>query len=173
MAQYEDAFIGVLKHEGGYVWHPADPGGETNLGITDRLDGKVDGLVDVDGDGIGDIPVKKLTVDHARVVYRRRFWNIIRGSEIKSQAIAEIFFDAFVNCGYSGIKTMQRALGVNPDGRVGMITLDAINAEDPETLFWKFKAAREKYYRSLVERKPALGVFLKGWLNRLNSFEWK
>ena len=27
----------ILHHEGGYVNHPKDPGGETNLGVTNRV----------------------------------------------------------------------------------------------------------------------------------------
>ena len=27
----------ILHHEGGYVNHPKDPGGETNLGVTKRV----------------------------------------------------------------------------------------------------------------------------------------
>jgi lysozyme family protein len=173
MADFEKAIKHVLKWEGGYVWHPADPGGETNYGITDRLDGKVDGKVDLNGDGVGDVAVRHLTEQQARVVYRAKFWDKVRGERIRNQKLAEILFDAFVNCGYSGIKLMQYILEVTPDGRVGDITIDAINDSDPETLFYKFKAARKKYYEDLAERKPALKVFLRGWLNRLDSFKWE
>ena len=27
----------LLKHEGGYVNHPSDPGGETNMGVTKKV----------------------------------------------------------------------------------------------------------------------------------------
>lgn len=36
MARFEDAIKLTLIHEGGYVNNPADPGGETNMGITKR-----------------------------------------------------------------------------------------------------------------------------------------
>lgn len=172
MASFEQAIKNVLKHEGGYVWHPSDPGGETNFGITDRLDGKVDGLIDVDGDDFGDIPVRRLTEDQARIIYRRKFWNKMYGDLIKSQQVAEILFDGFVNMGRNGIKVMQRVLGVVDDGVIGSKTLSAINVYPAKELFDLYKGARIEYYNDLAERKPAMKVFLKGWLNRINSFVW-
>jgi lysozyme family protein len=79
MAKFEIEIPRVLAHEGGYVNHPSDPGGETNRGITDRLDGKIDGLVDLDGDGDGDVDIRGLTEDQAKEVYRQRFWNRMNG----------------------------------------------------------------------------------------------
>lgn len=34
MTNFDKAIERVVKHEGGYVNHPKDPGGETNWGIT-------------------------------------------------------------------------------------------------------------------------------------------
>ncbi len=34
---FEDCLQTILHHEGGYVNHPKDPGGETNLGVTKRV----------------------------------------------------------------------------------------------------------------------------------------
>jgi lysozyme family protein len=34
---FESCLKSVLHHEGGYVNHPADPGGMTNLGVTKRV----------------------------------------------------------------------------------------------------------------------------------------
>src|SRR5687768_14929702 len=99
MAKFEIAIPHTLAWEGGYVWHKADPGGETNRGITDRLDGKVDGLADVDGDGIGDVVLKGLSEEQAKEIYKRKFWDRMHGDEIKSQAIAGILFDGYVNMG--------------------------------------------------------------------------
>lgn len=170
MAKFEIAIPHTLVWEGGYINHPADPGGETNRGITDRLDGKVDGQVDINGDGIGDVDIKNLTESQAKEVYRRRFWDKMQGDKIESQHIANILFDGYVNCGVNGIKLMQRLLNLKDDGVVGPKTLAAINGADEVTLYENYKDARIDYYLDLAERKPALKVFLKGWLNRINSF---
>ena len=34
---FEAALKALLKHEGGFVNHPQDPGGMTNLGVTKRV----------------------------------------------------------------------------------------------------------------------------------------
>lgn len=170
MAKFEIAIPHVLAWEGGYVNHPADPGGETNRGITDRLDGKVDGLVDLDGDGFGDVDIKGLTEDEAKQVYKRRFWDRMQGDKIESQHIANILFDGFVNCGFNGIRIMQRILHLKEDGVVGPKTLSAINCAHEVTLYESYKQERMNYYVELADKKPALNVFLKGWLNRILSF---
>jgi len=170
MAKFEIEIPRVLAHEGGYVNHPSDPGGETNRGITDRLDGKIDGLVDLGNDGLGDVDIKKLSEDQAKQVYKTRFWDKMQGDKIESQAIAGILFDGYVNMGSTAIKILQRLLVLKDDGVIGPKTLEAINNADELQLYAQYKAARIEFYANLAERKPALKVFLKGWNNRINSF---
>jgi lysozyme family protein len=170
MAKFEIAIPHTLAWEGGYVNHPSDPGGETNRGITDRLDGEIDGLVDIDDDGFGDVNIKDLTEEQAKEIYRQRFWNKMRGDEIDSQAIAGLLFDGYVNMGSRAIKLLQDLLFIEPDGVVGAKTIKAINHANERLLYTAYKAKREQFYRGLVNRKPQLEVFLKGWLNRLDSF---
>lgn len=170
MAKFEIAIPHVLAWEGGYVNHKADPGGETNRGITDRLDGKVDGMVDIDFDGLGDVSIKDLTEEQAKEIYKTRFWDRMLGDRIESQLIANILFDGYVNMGAGAIKIMQRILNLKDDGVFGERTLAAVNNADEVILYNKYKNARIEYYRNLAERKPQLQVFLKGWLNRINSF---
>lgn len=170
MAKFEIAIPHTLVWEGLYVNHPNDPGGETNRGITDRLDGKIDGLVDLDGDGEGDVDIKGLTEAEAKQVYKRRFWDKMQGDKIESQLIANILFDGYVNCGANGIKMMQRILNQKDDGVIGPKTLQAINGADEILLYNRYKIERIKYYQDLAERKPALKVFLRGWMNRIQSF---
>jgi len=49
-SNYDKCLETILHHEGGYVNHPKDPGGETNLGVTKRVyqehgGTKVDGVI--------------------------------------------------------------------------------------------------------------------------------
>jgi lysozyme family protein len=172
MADFEKAIKKVLKHEGGYIFHPADPGGETNFGITDRLDGSVDGLIDVDGNGSGDVTVKALKESDAKVIYKREFWDKMQGDRISNQQVAEIIFDGYVNMGARAIMILQRELGLQDDGKFGQKTLEMVNKISGEIVFNNFKAARLEFYRDLAAAKPKLAIFLRGWTNRINSFKY-
>ena len=175
MAKFDIAIPHVLAFEGGYVFHPSDPGGETNRGITDRLDGVIDGKVDVDGDLIPDVDIKSLTEEQAREIYKRVFWDRMRGDKIDSQQIANIVFDGYVNMGANAIKILQRILLVNDDGKIGPMTLKILNeltndSRSESIVYQTYKEERRRFYEKLAQRKPELAVFLKGWLRRINSF---
>jgi lysozyme family protein len=154
MAKFEDAVQETLKFEGGYVYDPNDPGGETNMGITKR--------------DYPDVDIKNLTVEQAKEIYRRDFWNSLY-DEIISQPLANKLFDMGVNMGER--RAVQRLQLVLPppqiiDGIFGPETLQAVNLAG-ESLLPKYKLSLEGYYRSLVTQKPALNKFLTGWLRRV------
>lgn len=173
MADFEKAIAKVLSHEGGYVWAEHDSGGETNFGITDKLDGLIDRMADVDGDGDGDVLIFNLSKDQAKQIYKREFWNKMQGDLINDQQVANIVFDAFVNSGKVALKQLQQVIGVDADGSIGPKTLNTLNYASPMLVFNSFKDARIRFYKSLVDRKPTQKKFLKGWLNRINSFKYE
>lgn len=170
MAKFDIAIPKVLAWEGRYINHPNDPGGETMRGITDKLDGRIDHMVDVDGDGYPDVDIKNLTVDQAKEIYKREFWDKMMGDWIESQAMADIVFDGYVNCWKNGIRLLQDILNVDIDGHLGPRTLQVLNLCEETAVHRKYKQARIDYYNNLADRKPELEVFRKGWLNRINSF---
>jgi lysozyme family protein len=173
MADFEKAIAKVLSHEGGYVWAEHDSGGETNFGITDKLDGLIDRMSDVDGDGDGDVLIFNLSKEQAKQIYKREFWNKMQGDLINDQQVANIVFDAFVNSGKVALKQLQQVIGVDADGSIGPKTLNTLNYASPMLVFNSFKDARIRFYKALVDRKPTQNKFLKGWLNRINSFKYE
>ena len=169
MAKIDNLWPFILSWEGGYANHPNDPGGPTNRGVT-LATWKVYGY-DKDGDGDIDKDDVKLIseYDAVYVVMKPKFWDRWRADQIEDQSIANILVDWIWMSGFSKIKTVQSLLGLKPDGIVGSKTLAALNSGDHRAMFDKIWKRREKFYYSLVELRPSSKVFLKGWLNRLNS----
>lgn len=97
--------------EGGYVNDPIDPGGETNHGISKRA--------------YPHLNIKSLTWKQAAAIYKRDYWDAVSGDKLPD-GLDLVAFDAAVNSGVSrGAKWLQMALGVNPDGRIGPVTIKA------------------------------------------------
>jgi lysozyme family protein len=148
-----DALELTLRHEGGYVHHPADPGGETNFGIT----------VGVARRHGYQGPMRDLPIDTARAIYRLDYWLPIRGDELPP-AIAAQVFDCAVNCGVGpAVRMLQRALGVADDGDFGPVTLAASWKIVPQVFRARYAAERLGYY----SRLSGFATFGRGWVNRV------
>lgn len=130
----------ILKHEGGYVNNPADPGGETKFGISKRSYPNLD--------------IKNLTRAEAIEIYRRDYYNKLKVGELDDIRLAYHYFDMGVNAG---------------TGRAKQLMLKAmdIQKQNPDMKLWKiYRDLRETFYRSIAtgDKKQ----FLTGWLNRVN-----
>ncbi len=146
----------ILHHEGGYVNHPRDPGGETNLGVTKRVYEEFGGTKDM----------KDLTVEDVTPIYRKNYWDRIKGDDLPS-GIDLVVFDWGVNSGPSrAVKKLQEVVGSPADGGVGPNTLKAINAAVEEkgvvAIIESYKEARQTFYESL----PTFDAFGRGWTRR-------
>jgi lysozyme family protein len=175
MTTFERAIEQVLAHEGGYGRDPADPGGATQFGISDRRDGTIDGLIDVNGDGIGDLPAQGLTREQAIALYRRDYWD--RRYEKLPQLLATKLLDVTVHLGkVGGVTVVQRAINdvrretggvpVAVDGQFGPQTLMALTLMDPLLALRAIRARQARHYAELMLARPALAKFLPGWMTR-------
>lgn len=173
MSDFSKAIPVILKHEGGWVSDPADPGGETNFGIS-MLIIKREGLTK-EQLGIQDWNpgcLKFMNQSAAVDIYKKLFWDRYGYSSIVDQNVATKIFDCGVNCGpgraHGMAQRVATALG-NPtdvDGKIGPKTIKAINACDPLKFITAFRSEMETYYDDLVARKPALQKFLWIWMKR-------
>ncbi|NPV80787.1 MAG: hypothetical protein HPY52_11005 [Firmicutes bacterium] len=151
----------VLRHEGGYVNDPKDPGGETKYGISKRSYPNLD--------------IGNLTQEEAIEIYRRDWWERLRLDEIQDDAVATKALDTCVNVGArTGIKLLQRALAtigkpVAVDGILGPQTIKAVNEADSGLLLEAMRVEQKTHYRRLIDRNPKLAVFERGWMNRASS----
>lgn len=149
----------VLKHEGGYVDHPKDPGGATNKGVT--LATYSDWL----GRKATKDELKAIPATHVSTIYRERYWKTAACDALPA-GLDGVVFDLAVNSGPSRAKKMlQQAVGVAADGQIGPATLAAIKRLGASGAVNKLCDAREAFYRGL----PTFATFGRGWLNRLDE----
>lgn len=164
--QYSPAFNKaiktVLKHEGGYVNNPTDPGGETKYGISKR--------------SYPYLNIATLSVDDAIDIYYKDWWSKYNFDTFIHPTLAGKMFDTAVNMGMKrAIKLLQRALtsvgnqDIIDDGIIGSKTINAMNNSNEKELLAAFRSEQASYYRVLITKKPKYSVFKKGWLKRAYS----
>jgi hypothetical protein len=151
----------VLVQEGGFADNPRDPGGATNLGITQRV------LEQWRGGAVGVDEVKTLTRQEAGEIYRAQYWNMLHCDSLP-RGIDLVAFDMGVNAGPSrAARLLQKAVGAAQDGAIGPATLAATRAADPVEVIRNLSAGRMAFYRSL----PTWPDFGRGWTRRTNDIE--
>ncbi len=159
----------VLGSEGGYVNDPADKGGETHWGISDKRDGLADGMTDVDGDGKPDMRIKDLTLDQATQIYYRDYWYPAYCPDWPD-GISLLVFDSAVQHGVKkALCLLQEAAGVVADGIVGPKTTAAVISADPEWLLTRYLLRRSRYYAEIIKSNSSQAKYLNGWFNRLDA----
>jgi lysozyme family protein len=162
MAAFDPAVKKLLKKEGGYVFDPADRGGETKFGITKASYPNLD--------------IKNLALEEAREIYLRDYWNPISLSQIGDQNVAEFMLDTAANSGTGTAgKMLQKAANIlgarlTVDGAVGPLTVKAVNALNANALLSNMVSWRVKFYENIVAKDASQRKFLKGWLARAKSF---
>lgn len=173
MADFKAFLPIVLKFEGGFSDDPVDPGGATNKGITlktfSTCAAKILNLEPTLQN------LKTLTDDQAGAIYRALYWNAVHGDDIALQQLANILCDFYVNAGSNATKLLQSVMhdmgaDLKIDGVIGPASMRALSGLDQIEVYQRYKAGRIAYYQKLAQQQPALSKFLKGWLNRVNSF---
>jgi lysozyme family protein len=170
MSDFNTAIEVVLRHEGGFVDNPSDPGGATDYGVSARWL-KSKGLLEQleEGDKTQDevMAIREMTKAQAMGFYKAYFWDFYKYQNLQAQPVATKVFDTGVNLGPSrSHRILQGILGLIPDGVLGPKTFAEANALSPSTLVVKFQTAQANFYRGLVAKNPKLSVFLSGWVNR-------
>jgi lysozyme family protein len=180
----------VLKHEGGYVNDPDDPGGATKYGVTIHTMRRFG--VDVNGDGVVDIrDVKALDQATARAIYKREYFEGPRIDDLPEVIQANVF-DMFVNSGGNAIKILQRLVNqigkqdrwneapLTVDGVLGPMSIGATHkaAEAaPDHINDAYAIARRNYYFRIGDRRPQSRKYARtrsggkgGWIKRAEAF---
>lgn len=172
MADFSKAFEQMIAHEGGYVNDPDDPGGETYKGVARKIHSKWNGWTYVDmlkrQSGFPANLEKDTDLQTAIVdFYRLTFWDRIKGDQITDQEVAGSIFDFGVNAGVgTSVSLAQMVIGTKPDGVIGPISLDALNAFNPDHFLSAFTVAKIARYISIVKRRPTSRKYFYGWICR-------
>ena len=150
MSTFDRAIKYVLQHEGGLVNDPADPGGLTNRGITQR--------------DYPELDIANLTETETIDIYRKDYWRPVYDEMTDTDAACKLF-DMAVNMGHrQAHKLLQRGVGVPDDGVFGPKTLAAAN--NCNNLVDRLCKQQAEFYSLLVLRRPVMNKFLRGWMNR-------
>ena len=146
----------LLEHEGGYVDHPDDPGGETNHGVTRAVYEQHVGRQVMDGE------MKSLVQEDVYPIYEEEYWNRAHCDDLPSGVDWSVF-DWGVNSGMGrAAKALQRVVGATADGAIGPMTVKATHAIKPHDVIVKMHSVRQEFYESLSTFK----TFGRGWSRR-------
>ena len=97
MSYFDEGFAKTLGYEGGLSNDKYDSGGLTKYGISQASYPNLD--------------IKNLTVEQAKAIYKKNYWDTCKLDEVKDKAVAIQIFDIAVNCGNGGAgKIVQRAI---------------------------------------------------------------
>ena len=151
---FEQAFDLLLGHEGGYSAHPADPGGATRWGVTERV-ARAAGYV-------GDM--RDFPKDQSKAIYRREYWDAVMADQLPDSIRFDVF-DAAVNSGVGqAVKWLQAAVGAQQDGVIGAKTIAAARQAGAPAAA-RFNGARLEFMAGL----PTWPAFGRGWARRIAS----
>lgn len=151
MNSFDDAFVTLMGHEGGYSNNLKDNGGETMWGITKR--------VAVANGYTGDMC--NLPLSTAKAIAKSQYWDKYLCDQFDPRIGFQVF-DAAYNGGYPA-KWLQQAVGAKPDGVIGAQTIAAVRSSDPLKVIMRFLSYRLKYLGNLSSWVD----FGHGWANRI------
>ena len=153
----------TLRHEGGFVSHPKDPGGATNKGITlatfSLYLGRKASVVEL----------KMISDTQLCEIYRKQYWDKVRGDDLPG-GLDFCVFDFAVNSGPGrAAKMLQDLVGAEADGSIGHKTvaavLEHVSRETLPKVIDQYQAKRLHYLQAL----PHWETFGKGWGRRVNE----
>ena len=154
---FDKCFELVLQHEGKYVNDPRDPGGRTNLGVTQRA------WESYAGRSVNEEFMRALTPYIVKPFYKAMYWDKIKGDQLPA-GVDYAAYDLAVNSGVSrAAKWLQEIAGVAADGIIGPKSLEAIRACDPQEVVDVLCDMRIEF----LQRLPTFETFGKGWSRRV------
>lgn len=160
------AFKKLMKWEGGKSDDPLDPGGRTNFGITQKAWDAFAKSHTHD--------VWNLTESAAEFFYEQEYWRPMRLSLCGHQCLADTLLSFAVNQGKkTAIRRLQRVLGLVQDGLLEPQSFLSLSKANSLKVNEDYLNETQVFYGRLIQRRPALAKFEKGWLNRVADYRVK
>lgn len=174
MANFTNIIPFILKAEGGLSKDkndaaskypvPDGSGYHTNKGITWKVWSSVYGTDRISIKEFYTMPQNKWNT-----IFKRLYWDSIKGDNIISQRIADTLVNWVWGSGvYIPVSRLQKILGLKADGIFGGNTLNAVNLANEKMLFDALKNSQYNFF-DVLSNKPEYSMYKKGWLNRLNN----
>ena len=163
MSNFNECLEIILKHEGGFVNHPKDPGGITNLGITKNT------YEDWTEEDATEQDMRDLTEEDVAPIYEENYWNKCKCEDLPN-GLDLCVFDFAVNAGPGrAAKHLQTLIDTEVDGGIGPNTLNALQdkiaVDGVDLLIENYQHARQEYYEGLSN----FDTFGKGWTRRVEE----
>lgn len=156
-SSFDKSLALVLDKEGGYSADSRDPGGVTNLGVTQNT------LEEWLGHPVTDKTMRELSIVQVAPLYKSKYWMACSAPKLPV-GIDYAVFDCAVNNGVgTAVKLFQESLGCVPDGMLGPRTLQLIDQKNKIEMVEKFCERRRDYYSKL----KLFPIYGNGWLNRV------
>ena len=153
---FEECLKMLLVHEGGFINHPRDPGGVTNLGVRKRV------WEEWIGRKVSEQEMRNLKPSDVAPLYKKRYWDRCKCDSLPS-GLDWAVFDWAVNSGTGrASKAVQKCCGAEPDGSIGPKTLALVEGQNTQYMIEKFGEIRQNFYESL----STFDTFGKGWTRR-------
>lgn len=162
----DDLIADLLVREGGYVDHPDDRGGPTNMGITLAT------LVSYRGRPCTRGDMRALTIHEASSIYKDMYW-VKPGlfSLALDPLTQEMLFDTAVHSGpHRAVRLLQSSLGLKDDGVIGPKTRSKVQHTKAPVLAAGYIAARVMFLGRIITNNPSQAVFAAGWMKRMAEF---
>lgn len=158
-ARFKRLIKPAMKWEGSrYTDHPADKGGATRWGITQKF------LSEHWKRSASKADVRNLTREASEAIYYHERWVKLQLDDVRDDGVALFLLDASINHGPGRARKFARTVLNQPK-----YNANSLNFDNAHFLVHKLTEIRRDFYHGIVERKPSQKVFIKGWINRLND----
>lgn len=173
LTPFDRAFSHILNVEGrSFTNHPADKGGPTKFGITQKT------LSAWRGKNVSAKDVENLEESEAKQIYKAKYWDKANLGFLANENMAMVMMDQAVNRGVATAITMAQVMmnsqsktHLQEDGVLGPKTKNAMELINPDFFCREFIQAAQHSYWDIVQRNQSQAVFFRGWLNRTHILQ--